>query len=264
MTKYVRTSEFFKLKKLFSSNFFSIFFSAISGLSVFYFLYFFGAYGIEKGLSYSGHTHLFRSISFGVLTFGYLVFLETVHLKKFKISNLRYLVLWYSVLIILGSQLIFLLFNFFWNWQEWNLEAYGLIMKEFPLMMVIPLSFYLIIKTISKPKDIEREYILFQSENGKDQLKIIMKNFLYANSSDNYVAISYLSNNQFKQHLIRKTLKVLERELKMHPEITRVHRSYIVNTKNVDSIKQNKGTVTLKINEASIPVSKKFRENFLN
>ena len=43
----------------------------ISGFSVFYFLYFLDAFSIQKGISYSGHSHLFRSISFGLLTFVY-------------------------------------------------------------------------------------------------------------------------------------------------------------------------------------------------
>lgn len=256
-------SEVITFKKLSSPKVFPVILGLVSGFSVFYFLYFFEAYGIQKGLSYSGHSHLFRSISFGVLTFAYLTAFETWFKPKLNIINLRYLILWYSSLVFLGSQLIFILFNFFWNWQEWNLEAYVLIIKEFPLMMVLPLSFYLVLKKIATPKKLEVSYLSFASGNGKDHLKVKPQDFLYANSSENYITISYALNGQSKQHLIRKPLKVLEQELKAYPEIQKPHRSYLVNRCNIQSVKQIKGKVYLEIKEASVPVSKQNQHHFL-
>ena len=104
----------------------------------------------------------------------------------------------------------------------------------------------------------------FQSENGKDQLKIKLKDFLYANSSENYITLFYTSRNEGRQHLIRKPLKVLEQELESYPEIQRSHRSYLVNRLNIEAIKQQKGKVYIEIDNNSIPVSKRFQENFLN
>lgn len=203
MSKDFLKPEFIQFKRLISSNYFSLLFSLLSGFSVFYFLYFFGAYGIQKGLSYSGHSHLFRSISYGALTFAYLAIFENWLKPRWAFTRFIYVAAWYVGLVLLGSQLIFLLFNFFWNWQEWNIEAYMLIMKEFPLMMMVPLSFYLALKAILKPRIIEGDYLLFQSENGKDQLKVSLHDFMYANSSGNYITIFYTSNNSSKQHLIR-------------------------------------------------------------
>jgi hypothetical protein len=241
-----------------------MFFGCLSGFSVFYFLYFFEAYGIQKGLSYSGHSHLFRSISFGVLTFVYLAVFEAWLKPRWVAARFIYVAGWYAGLVILGGQLIFLLFNFFWNWQEWNLGSYALIMKEFPLLMVLPLSFYLALKAILKPKAIGGDYLLFQSENSKDQLKVRLQDFMYANSSENYITIFYMSNNISNQHLIRKPLKVLEQELKTDPEIERTHRSYLVNKGNVQAVKQLKGKVYLEINGTEVPVSKQFQKHFLN
>lgn len=238
--------------------------SFISGFSVFYFLYFFAAYGIQKGISYSGHSHLFRSISFGILTLSYLLIFESWVKPKLKIKGIKRSVMWYIALVALGSQLIFLLFNFFWNWQEWNLEAYALIQKEFPLMMIFPLFFYFSIRAVLKPRFQENNYLLFQSENGKDRLKLKMQDFLYANASENYISITYLSSHQNKQHLIRKPLKILEEELNTHPEIVRIHRSYLINRARVQNIKQSKGKVFIEIGNASIPVSKKYQNVFLN
>ncbi len=264
MTKEFPISELIVFKKLFSSKFSSAFLGVLSGISVFYFLYFFAAYGIQKGLSYSGHSHLFRSLSFGTLTFAYLTIFESWLRPRWATTRLVNVAAWYALLVILGGQLIFILFNFFWDWQEWNIEAYALIMKEFPLMMILPLFFYFALKAIPKPKAIEEKHLLFQSENGKDQLKVRLKDFMFANSSENYITISYTSNNATKQHLIRKPLKVLEQELKANPEIERTHRSYLVNRHNIQSVRQIKGKVHVEINETSVPISKQFQKHFLS
>jgi hypothetical protein len=241
-----------------------VFFGLISGFFVLYFLYFLDAYGIQKGLSYSGHSHLFRSICYGVFTFGYISIFEIWIKPKWGILKLRHMLLWYGALVFLGSQFIFVLFNFFWNWQEWNLEAYALILREFPLMMLLPISFYLSLKSLSKSKRPEREYLLFQSKNGKDQLKVQLQDFLYANSSDNYITIFYLSDNRSREHLIRKPLKVLEEELKTHLEIIRPHRSYLVNRLNIQAVKQAKGKVYIEVNGLNVSVSKQFHKDFLD
>jgi len=264
VTKELLISVVSTFKKLFSLKLLPAILGLISGFSIFYFLYLFGAYGIQKGLSYSGHSHLFRSISFGVLTFAYLTAFETWLKPKLNIARLWHSILWYFSLVFLGSQLIFILFNFFWNWQEWNLEAYELIMKEFPLMMVLPFSFYLVLKKITDPKKPNLSYLSFQSENGKDQLKIKLQDFLYANSSENYITISYTSNGQSKQHLIRKPLKALEQELKAKPEIERTHRSYLVNRRNIQAMKQLKGKVYLDVRGTNVPVSKQYQNQFLD
>ena len=141
--------------------------------------------------------------------------------------------------------------------------SYGLIMKEYPQMMVIPLIIYLLIINNIKPSNSLDSMLTFQSDNGKNQLSILLQDFLYANSSDNYVRIAYLSNNIQKQHLIRKPLKTIEQELETFSEIQRTHRSYLINTMNIDSIKQRKGRLSVDILGNEIPVSKKFENQFI-
>ena len=104
------------LRKSYSKNpltrFSSVFLGLLSGFSVFYFLYAFGAYDIQKGFSYSGHSLLFRSICFGVLTSTYFIIFETWFKSKLNISGYKQEFIWYTSLIILGSHLIFILFNY--------------------------------------------------------------------------------------------------------------------------------------------------------
>ncbi|WP_075342266.1 LytR/AlgR family response regulator transcription factor [Tenacibaculum agarivorans] len=244
-------------------NYFPMVLGIISGFSVFYFLYFFGAYGIQKGISYSGHSHFFRSSCFGLLTFGYLTVFEMLIKPKITITSIRDKVLWYISLVILGSQFIFILFNYFWNWQEWNVEAYLLIVKEFPLMMVMPFTFYLIVERFVGGKKEKTNYIVFKSENNKDQLKIKIEDFLYVNSSGNYITVCYATNNTVKEHLIRKTLKFLEKELVVFSKIKRCHRSYLINTSNIQTIKEIKGKVFAEMKGVRVPVSKQYQNQFL-
>ncbi|SNR32347.1 LytTr DNA-binding domain-containing protein [Lutibacter agarilyticus] len=245
-------------------KFLPLIFSFISGFSIFYFLYIFNAYGIQKGLSYSGHSLLFRCISFGLLTFTYLTIFEIILKPKLSVTGFGYSFIWYAGLIFLGSQLIFILFNFFWNWQELNMESYLLIIIEFPLMMIFPLFFYLGLKSIIKSRSQEENYLLFQSENGKDNLKIRKRDFLYAESLGNYISVVFLTKNKSNKHLIRKRLKVLELELKTIPEIERSHRSYLVNRLNIRSIKQSKAKLHVEIGSAIIPISKQYKDSFLS
>jgi hypothetical protein len=133
-------------------KYYPVLLGVLSGFLVFYFLYFLDAFGIQKGLSYSGHSHLVRSLSFGLLTFLYLAILETFLRPRLHITGLRQKMLWYVGLVFLGSHLIFLLFNYFWNWQEWDMVAYALILKEFPLLMILPLAFLLCHRSYFKKK----------------------------------------------------------------------------------------------------------------
>ena len=264
MTKAFSATKVLTYAKKHFSELFSLALGLISGFSVFYFLYIFGAYGIQKGISYSGHSHLFRSISFGLLTFTYLTAFETWIKPKLNLTKLSHSILWYIGLLFIGSQLIFFLFNFFWNWQEMNVEAYFLIVKEFPLLIALPLSFYLALKSLKKPNITKEDYLLFQSDNNKDRLKIKLQDFIYANSSENYITIFYTLNSKSKQHLIRKPLKVLEQELNSYHEVKRIHRSYLVNSHNIQAVKQLKTKVFVDMNGTNLPVSKQFQKHFLD
>lgn len=124
-------------------------------------------------------------------------------------------------------------------------------------MMAFPLLAYLGLKALAQPTP-SGGLILFQSDNGKDQLRIPLQHFLFANSSKNYVAICYQGQSGSKNHLIRKPLKAVEDQLKACPEIVRIHRSYLVNTTKLQAVKQHKGKTTVEINGMDLPVSNQF------
>lgn len=238
-------------------------FGLVSGFCVFYFLYVFRAYGIEEGYSYSGHSLIFRSSSFGLLTFSYITILERWLKPRWQINSLSRKIIWFAFLILLGCQLIFILFNYFWNWQEWNFEAYGLILREFPLMMALSLILYSALASLLRKNISKDNLMVFSSENGKDILKIRSANFLYAEAMENYIAIFYDAKGKTERHLIRKPLKLLAKELSQEANIVRFHRSFLANTNRITSIKQKKGKVLISITNREFSVSKTYQKNFL-
>lgn len=235
-------------------------YSLLSGILVFYFLYFLEAYGIQQGLSTSGHNHLVRSLSFGILTTLYVYLFE-----KWMRPNLAPSSKWHSLVsqlasLIIGVQLFFLMFNYFWDWQEFDLRAYLLIAIEFPMLMAIPIVLYekilLAQPPVSQDNLISRQKIKLVSSNSKDHLLLNATDFLWAKSADNYLEIYFKSGAEIKMKMIRKTMKQLCQELEEHTNLSVVHRSYLVNLSQVDHwVKENQKSHLL-IADYSIPVSK--------
>ncbi|MEM7040493.1 MAG: LytTR family DNA-binding domain-containing protein, partial [Bacteroidota bacterium] len=80
--------------------------------------------------------------------------------------------------------------------------------------------------------------------------KIQQEDILWVEAEDTYARIKLPQ----KQYLVSYTLKAVEERL-THPELVRVHRSYIVNIRRVDAIEDN----TLIVGDKLIPVSKSYR-----
>jgi DNA-binding LytR/AlgR family response regulator len=85
--------------------------------------------------------------------------------------------------------------------------------------------------------------------------KLKIKDILYAEAHDNY---SFVYTND-KKYLISNTLKLMENRLKAW-NFNRVHRSYLVNQDLISKIED--GYVF--IDHHKIPISKKYRKDFLN
>jgi hypothetical protein len=104
------------------------------------------------------------------------------------------------------------------------------------------------------------EQVLFKDENGKEYIKIQLEQFLYAESSNQYLLIHYLENGNYKKQIIRNRLKNVINEMNSLP-IKRCHRSYMVNLMQVNYMQKIANTNYLIINKGtriSIPVSKTY------
>lgn len=81
--------------------------------------------------------------------------------------------------------------------------------------------------------------LTLESDNKKDTIKIPNHKLLFIESSGNYVEIHYLNDVSRKKKLMRNNITQIIRQVGNSEDIIRCHRSFIVNLKNVDSIKGN-------------------------
>ena len=89
---------------------------------------------------------------------------------------------------------------------------------------------------------------LFKDENGKIRLAIKPEQILFLKSENNYTSVHYLLNDRVDKKLIRTNLKKLERDLDF-PYLIRIHRSYMVNLKNIESVHRKKGGFQIQLDQ---------------
>lgn len=114
-------------------------------------------------------------------------------------------------------------------------------------------------ENIQIENNIERT-IAFKDENDSIKLNVRTEAVLMIQSSDNYVEISYVENNNIKKYLLRNSIKKVELQLK-DSSIIRCHRSFMVNTSKVSSAIKTSAGLVLRIEflpDAEIPVSKTY------
>lgn len=115
-----------------------------------------------------------------------------------------------------------------------------------------------------KTLDINSEQHLFKDENGKVMLAIKPSQILLLKSENNYTSVFYLQNDKMERMLIRTNLKKLEGELD-YTNLMRIHRSYMVNLKNISSVQRKKGSYEILLNrlpELPIKVSETYKPTF--
>ena len=236
--------------------------SILSGLFMFVVLYVYKGYNIDQIDSLSGHSLLVRAIAFGLLT-SLVFYLGEFHVKRL----IRPFSVLQKIAFLLGEviiclNLIFLLFNYFWNWTELYWSSYLMFWYEFPLVVIFPILFSLLIGQNRHSATQKDDYLVITSENGKEHFRVKPQQLLYLKSTDNYVEIFHLSNGQVKAHLLRKSFKEIEQEYPSSPYLVRSHRSYMVNPQNVDHTEHKGKSMKLTIAGAEIPVSGSYLHHF--
>ncbi len=240
-----------------------------SGAFLSFSLFVYHAYSIPGGLSDSGHPLFVRAFSFGALTSLSFYMNEFVLKPRLPFSPPRYA--WRAWELWMGGTLTFLLYNFFWNWNDLYLDTYLRMLLEYSGILLVPLlGLYLSGRFRSAaPASVNSEAaslpstLTFSSSNGRQKLSLEPDDFLYASSADNYLNIVFLKNDRPASTLIRGTLKQLENEFSDYP-FERCHRSYLLNTQNITRIERhnNKVRVFLKYLEEALPVSETYLERF--
>jgi len=95
-------------------------------------------------------------------------------------------------------------------------------------------------------------------KKGANLLKMRFSEILWVEALENYVIL----NTKTDKFTIHFTMKAIENKLP-RPVFTRIHRSYIVNTRNISVIKDNSVEIEYDDMAHSLPIGKSYKENLL-
>ncbi|MGB0524199.1 MAG: LytR/AlgR family response regulator transcription factor [Flammeovirgaceae bacterium] len=237
----------------------------MTGFFLFIVLFFYKGYNIQQGLSFTGHSLFTRALLFGMCTSLSFGIHEFLFAPKLLLNTFRRRLWWSIWEVFIGAAITFVLFNYFWEWTEWDWAGYRLLLIEYTLVMMFPISISLLLMPKKgQAQQVAEPMLLFQSENKKQQLRLKPDSFLYIKSEDNYINIFYLSNGLVKSALMRQTMKKIETEFTQHENLMRCHRSYLVNPEKVNQVHRTTRHVQLDIGyDIRLPVSKKYQEQFM-
>ncbi len=251
-------------------------------LFVWFFLFTFGVFDFDffslpERLYYTG----IYSISCFITLFINFYILQDFLVRKYTLLKSLLWGLWF--IFCIGSS-NFLLTAGVFKWESFSLNVFlknqsftlFLALIIAPSIMLVYYSYSLrrrigeIIQTgkeseLYNKDDYTNKILLIQSEYKRNSLNIESANLLYIQSSDNYLDIYYLENNKVNHRFVRNTLSWIEKS-KLHPDLVRCHRSFIININNVLSVKSNPSgyKVIMKYIKRDIPLSRKYRNKVLS
>ncbi|WP_303918158.1 LytTR family DNA-binding domain-containing protein [Draconibacterium sediminis] len=235
-----------------------------------FFINVFKPWNIGRWYSDSPIIQFLRLSSYGfisslVLLFTQFPFRKIFHQQTFKLKSYF---LWILVEIVLISLVyIFLYGNPIGNF----INDFLFSLKYTVLGIMIPYSFALLLiyykKHIEEIEQLQNklsgtyknQLLTFTDEKGKPRFSIRSKDFLYIESTDNYVTVNFILEGKLQRKLLRNTMKNIESQLGSE-SILRCHRSFMVNTQNVDFVQKENKKLSLHLNssEVTIPVSEKY------
>jgi hypothetical protein len=249
---------------------------AFSVFTAFIFLNFFEPFGLYYNESISQEEvfielSIAMTLAFVVLLLSQFVIRVLFKLNKFNIVSLFFWFLLEAVLVA-SVWLVFEVLdrdftgNLLTVWFD-NLLAYILIMI-LPYFLYVS---YIHIKDVIKKLEIENKSelnyikdISLKDENEIVKLVLKTENLLFIQSADNYVEVNFIENGTVTKTLLRNSIKNLETTF-INTPIIRCHRSFIVNTNNIELAKKTSSGFKLKLNQVSeltIPVSKSYISEF--
>lgn len=261
-------------------NKFKILLSFGGALFFFLFLYIFEPFGLYN---LSGlyklkiiSLHVFSGLLIGLV---HLFWLQKIIIKKYNLRNTILWISWITFLTSISSSVINdIEFNhghfYFLNFIFFLGIIFGIIIV--PILVLI-LWHYIhtlkkqikisgqINKKILEKDEISNnsEKIIFEASNKRENISLLINNFLYITSADNYIDVYYKEDNSIKHNLLRNTLNEIEKKFAGNKNVQRCHMSYIVNMGLIDSVLGNASGYKLKLKntEVLIPVSRKYKES---
>jgi len=212
----------------------------------------------------------------------HLFWLQNIIIKKYTLRNT---ILWISWITFLTSISCSIINDITSNQGNFHIVGFIIYMGIIFGVTIIPMSLLILghyIYTIKKQikissqinkKILEKseisngtETITIEASNKRENISLLINNFLYITSADNYIDVYYLEANAIKHNLLRNTLNNIEKQISNNQSIHRCHKSYIVNMSKVDSVLGNASgyKINLKNTDLLIPISRKYKENIFS
>ena len=196
-----------------------------------------------------------------LLSYLFILLLESFFFKKKQTWSLKNELIIFILLFIFSSLSIYwyditIIKKQLLNWEQFSF---------FILKIIIPFSLLLIPLTawlrfyLGKVYELPNEHlVLIKGSNKSDFLEVDSRQIFYIKSSNNYIEVKYADKNGvIKNKLVRCTLSNVVNQL---PNLIKCHRSYLINPSLIDFISgnQKKYLIHLLNLEDIIPLSKTY------
>lgn len=235
--------------------------------------------------------HLFIAIGFSVWVFIFLFFIKPLTVDELTTKEqLLYLPI-YSSIAGLSYALIIYLQKYLYISQnkQWYLSSEIILLSVFSVLTCIFIwLFFRFIVTITDPTSFSMFFweiylpafliilplisasryfigkyqrksntqITIKGEGNYENVQLFLKDLLYIQSSNNYIEVFFLDQNTIKTTVLRNKLSTIEG---LHPNLIRVHRSYVINSIQYQQWIMEKGKHILLLNHAvKVPISKTY------
>lgn len=249
------------------------------GFFIFLFLYLFQPFGINN----IENNMLLYTCGFGLVTFTVqgIFFLIFPYFFKSFFDDDNWTV-GKNILFLFLLILMITFANWYFNSLIQNTNSVGLLsLKDFFLytfsIAIFPIvlftyfseKLYTIHRKRFSKKIMEHNFskkinklITIFADNNKDSITFNIDDLIYISCQSNYASLFINTKDGVKEKVIRSTLTKLSTCLKSYDFVKRCHKSFIINTKLMNSISGNARGYYLKSNLVSlqIPVSRNFKK----
>ncbi len=173
------------------------------------------------------------------------------------------------VLFLLLTFLVNLISGGFYNitytkWL-WLTIKYVFIFEAFLIPLSILLNHYFVLSSQNavvfqkeEESKVGSSKLCLMSISKKEQLEVFPKDLIIIKSDGNYMEVYYFQNEKIAFTLLRNTMAAIESYICEYPFLLRCHRSYLINTDKIESIKGNARGYIINLAgiEYGIPVSR--------
>jgi hypothetical protein len=264
---------------------FHFFLSFIIGSFIFLFIYTFKPFG----MSILGNNLFFYSLGFGLISFSVQIFLFIIIPLFFKDFfknekwNIGKNILFLIILICLIAVCNWYYNSYYQDTEKHRLLTfYEMLFYTFSVAIFPTFLYTFFSEKINRTKreNTSKEIMSFKvstpvkkwneeinivGENKKETITFNIEDLVYVTSQGNYASFFLYTNKTLEEKILRKTLTNIALDINKYSTITRCHKSYIANSKFMDSISGNARGYFLESSllNIQIPVSRGFKKEEL-